>query len=255
MTTERIDTVNGYFEKVTRVNFWSSLLFWATIFCSFIIFFTSKVPNINSTLNIIYIVITVIYCFISNWLSLFMLREAQSRRRVHLLSDSLGVRLDDEETNLYYNNSQIPSVSRLGVNVFENTLFTWRVTEEMAKRERIKVSLYLLIWLIIVLNRNIDLNFISIIAQTIFTTGLIINHIKLEILRNSCSQLFKEFRQFFLTNGLSTNDQFSAVLLNVVFRYETVVASMGVHLSSKVFHKINPTVSIEWETIKENLGI
>lgn len=255
MTTNRIDTVESYFIKVTRVNSWSNYLFWFSVICSFFVFFTTKITPVNYILNIIFIISTVSYFSVSNVVSLFLLREARNRRRIHLLSNSLGVKLDDEETNLYYNNTHNPSLLRLGINVFENTLFTRRVVGEMAKRERVKVIIYLLIWLILILIRDVDLNFIAIIAQTLFTTGIIVNHIKLELLGNTCTQLFGEFRQFFLNNGLKNDDTSIATILNLVFRYETIVASMGVHLSSAIFDKINPTVTLEWERVKRNLNL
>lgn len=255
MTIERIDTVNDYFEKVTQVNIWSNILFWISIVCSFSIFFTDTIPSLNYFLNIVFIIITVFYFVISNWLSIFLLREGQSRRRINFLSNSLGIKLDDEETNLYYNNSHEPSVIRLGVNTFENTLFTWKVTEEMAKWERPKIFLYLLIWLIVVLVRNVDLEFIAIIAQTIFTTGIIVNYIKLELLRNTCKNLFNEFRQFFLNNNINKDEKAVATILNLVFQYETIVASMGIHLSNNIFDKINPTTTEEWEKVKRNVNL
>lgn len=255
MLTGRIDSVDVYFQKVSRINSWSGLLFWLSVFCSFAVFFTSNKLVANSSLNIIFILTTVAYSVINNWLSLFLLREAQSKRRIHLLSDSLSVKLDDEETNLYYNNSQQPSIIRLGVNVFENTLFTWRVTEEMVKKESVKVFIYLVIWFVVVLIRDMDLNFISIIAQTIFATGLIINWVKLLLLSNTCKQLFNEFRQNILTIDLNNNERAIATLLNLAFRYETVVASMGVHLSSNIFHRLNPTVTNEWEMVKRNVNL
>lgn len=255
MSEERIDTVKNYFEKVTRVNRWSNFLFWISIICSFSIFFSNNVPLVNYLLNIVFIITTVIYFLISNYLILFLLREAQAKRRINFLSNSLGVKLDDEETNLYYNNSHKPSVIRLGVNAFENTLFTWKVTEEMAKRERIKVLIYLLIWLIVVLVRNVDLNFIAIIAQTIFTTGIIVNYIKLELLRSTCKKLFNAFRQFFLSNSKNKNDKAVAIILNLVFQYETIIASMGIHLSSNIFDKKNSKTIEEWENVKKNVNL
>ncbi|WP_394557909.1 hypothetical protein [Priestia aryabhattai] len=165
MTTERIDTIDSYFQKVTNANKWTNLLFWFTVFCSIIILFTDSQPTINNVVNIIFIAATFGYFVFSNWLSLFLLREAQNKRRIHLLSNSLGVRLDDEHTNMYYNNSEEPSIIRLSINVFENSLFTWRITEEMLKKERIKVLAYVLIWLLLVLIRDINLNFIAVCNQ------------------------------------------------------------------------------------------
>ncbi|MCH1627208.1 hypothetical protein [Fredinandcohnia quinoae] len=255
MTTERIDTVENYFNRLTRMSKISNILFWMSVICSFAVFFTSNNVGINSTMNIIFILITILYFTFSNWVSIFLLREAQNKRRTHLLSNSLGVRLDDEETNLYYNNPQSPSLLRLGMNVFENSLFTCRVTEEMAKWERIKVFVYIIIWLLLLLFRETNLNLLSIVAQTIFTTGILVTWIRLEVLRYSSNQIFNELRQVFLANGLKGNRKSNSLILSLVFRYETTVASMGIHLSSRVFHRINSSVSEEWEKIKKNIDL
>ncbi|AQQ55257.1 hypothetical protein [Planococcus lenghuensis] len=253
MLNERVDTIDSYFTKVSSINTISNWLFVLSIVCSFAVFFSSDITWLNSTLNIVFIVVTVLYVVVSNWVSLFLLRNAQSKRRVHLLSNSFGIKLDDEETYRYYNNPQSPSVIRLGVNVFENTLFTLRVTEEMAKRERVKSILYLFVLLVLILIRKTDLDLIAIVAQTVFTTGLITNWIKLELLRISSDRLLVEFRQLFLTAESNINNKVKTLILSLVFRYESSVASMGVHLSSKIFHKLNSEVTAEWETIKRNI--
>lgn len=252
---ERIDTIDDYFSPATKANKWSSYLFWFSVLCSFSVFFTENNTILNTGINIVFIIINITYFIISNWVSLSLLREAQSKRRVHLLSNALGVKLDDEQTQRYYNNTQKESIIRLGINSFENTLFTLRVTEEMVKTERIKVVSYILLFALLMLINGININFISIIAQTVFTTGLIVNGIKLEILRSSCKQLFNEFRQVFLNNGTKNNKKVSALLLQHVFQYETTVAGMGILTSEKVFKRINAKVTLEWENIKENLGL
>lgn len=255
MSTERIDTVENYFKRVTLVSTISSVLFWLSVICSFAVFFLSNNQSINNLVNVLFILVTFLYFIVSNWLSIFLLREAQNKRRIHLLSDSLGIKLDDEETNLYYNNSHFPSIIRLGLNVFENSLFTLRVTEQMVKWERLKVLFYIVIWLLLILLRNTNLNFLAIVAQTLFTTGLLVSLIKLEVLRHSCGQIFNEFRQVFLANGLRVNKKAKSIILSLVFRYETTVASMGIHLTSQIFHRINPSVSEEWETVKRNINL
>lgn len=256
MVSERIDSVNKYFQTVSKVNTSNGFLFWISVIISFAIFFTSDLKIVHNVLNIIFIVIVVANFIVGNWLSLFLLREAQSRRRIHLLSDSLGVSLDDEQTNLYYNNSYEPSLIRLGVNVFENTLFTWKVSKKMLIKKRIQIFFYFLILIILILIRGTNLDFIAIVAQTIFTTGLIVDYLKLEILRYSCSHLFENFRQIFLMNNISQiNPQLNAIILNLVFKYETTIASMGIQLSNEIFKEINSEVTSEWETVKNNLNL
>lgn len=254
MIEQRVDTIENYFKTVNVISKVSTFLFWLSLFCSYAIFFISDNAMINHAITIVFIILTILYFIFSNFLSIFLLRNAQSIRRVHLLSDSLGVKLDDEETSLYYNNSLKPSILRLGMNVFENTLFTSRTTKEMVKIERGKVLIYLFIWLLLVLERDTNLNLIATIAQTIFTTGILVSWIKLEVLSYSSEKLFEDFRQLFLTNGLKSNKKVTATILNLVLRYETTVASMGVNMSSKTFFKkINPSVTIEWENIKNNI--
>lgn len=252
---ERIDTLDKEFNRVNRVSVASRFVFWLSLICSYLIFFTDQKPKINYVITIIFVLLTILYFFISNWLSIFLLREAQSKRRIHLISDSLGVKLDDEETNLYYNNPQNPSILRLGMNVFENTLFSWRTAEQMLKLNRVMVVVYIFIWLLLVLVRETELNLIATVAQTIFTTGILLSWIKLEVLRYTCKKLFEEFRQTFFTSGSKLNVKVKATILNLVMKYETLIASMGVNLSTRAFNEINPTVTKEWEKIKENIKI
>lgn len=252
---ERIDTVNDHFKPVNTANKWSVIFFWASVVCSFLVLFSDNNELYNTVANIIFILVSIAYSVVNNLLGLFLLRGAQDKRRVHLLSNALGINLDDEHTNLYYNNKQRESLVRLGLNAFENTLFTWRVTEKMAKSEMKKVVFYLFFFFLITLIDGIDINFIAIIAQTIFTTGLIVNLIKLLILSSTCKQLHNEFRQVFLTNGTNYSDKLVAILLQLVFKYETTVASMGVHTSEKIFKDINSNVSEEWERTKSNLSL
>lgn len=237
MIEQRVDSLEIYFKRVNLVSYFSKLLFWLSLIFSYLIFFTGGSSKVNTVITISFIILTILYFVFSNLLGIFLLRDAQNKRRVHLISNSLGTKLDDEETNLYYNNSQTYSIIRLGMNVFENTLFTWRVTEQMIKAERVKVLIYIIIWLSLVLIRDINLNLISTIAQTIFTTGLLVSWVKLEVLRCSCDKLFGEFRQLFLINGIKNNKKANAIILNLVLRYETAVASMGINLSTKTFKK------------------
>ncbi|WNV20008.1 hypothetical protein [Bacillus sp. SI2] len=115
--------------------------------------------------------------------------------------------------------------------------------------------MYVIIWLSAMLIRTINLDLIAIIAQTLLTTELLTNWIKLEILKRECECIFNEFRQFFLMNRQTIDEHMQGLILNLVFRYESIVANMGIHLSSKVFHKINPYVTEEWEEIKRGLNI
>ncbi|MDG0792059.1 hypothetical protein OMP38_15200 [Cohnella ginsengisoli] len=202
-----------------------------------------------------FVVATFLYAFFSNLTSLYFLRKAETKRATHLISNSLNVSLDEEETNLYYNNRQVPSIVRLGLNVFENSLHSKGTASIMVKRNLSVILVYLVIWLFMLLNRESSLDLLALLSQTLLTTTIITNFIKLVVLMFGFERSFQDCRNLFLT-GIQETPEFYARILQIFTYYESLKASMGITLSSRIFDKyVNPTSTIKWEQIKHNLQI
>ena len=253
MDSERRDTINRYFNDVDKADKLNKILFFSTFIGSFAILFSGDFPSVNRWLNISFILLTMLYFVSSNRTNLDLLMNAQNKRRIHLLSNGLGVNLDNEDTNLYYNNPYRPSILRLGWNVFESSMFTYKLSEEMLKASRIKLLVSTLILILFMLLDDININFIALVAQSIFTTNLALNHWKLEVLHKSAKEVFEDFQHFFLVNGEKTDSTSQALILKFIMRYETAVAGMGIQLSTEKFNELNPILNAEWESVKENL--
>lgn len=253
MDLERRDSINRYFNDVDKAEKINKVLFFFTFIGSFAILFTSDFPSVNRWLNISFILLTILYFLSSNRANLNLLMNAQNKRRVHLLSNGLGVNLDNEDTNLYYNNPYTPSILRLGWNVFESSMFTYKISEEMLKASRIKLLVAILILVLFMLLDSININFIALVAQSIFTTNLALNHWKLEVLHKSAKEVFEDFQHFFLVIGEKTDNTSQALILKFIMRYETAVAGMGIQLSTKKFNELNPKLNLDWEVVKRNL--
>lgn len=180
---ERIDSINSYFVSVKLFNRISIFLFWLSIAISFAVLFLSGYPLLKSWTNVIFILVTLLYFTCSNFLALYLTRKSENKRRTHLLSNSFDIPLDDEETNKYYNNNEIPSIRKFGINVFENSLFTSKTTNRMLIMETLKIFIYIIIWIFLMLNRNTSLDLLTIVGQTLFSTSIITNWIRLLILK------------------------------------------------------------------------
>jgi hypothetical protein len=251
----RVDDLSKYYNSAATSNTWSDFFFWLSMLCSFFLFFTQDYEQLKYVINIVFIVVTLLFFIYSNLTSLYFLRKAEEKRSTHLLTNSLGVSLDDEETNLYYNNAQPHSIARLGLNIFENSLHSLGTSTIMLRRNFIIIVLYVVIWFVCMLNRSTSLDLIAIISQTLLTTTLVTNFFKLLILKFGFDAINKECRNLFI-NGIQDNVTFNSQILNIFVRYESLKASMGIMLSSKFFFKhVNPSTTQEWEKIKRNLGL
>lgn len=254
MSTQRIDTVEKYFKPLTSSDNVSNCLLYTSIALSFALLYPGDNDKLKAPLNTLFIIVTLLYFGFSTVTSLYLARRAQNKRLTTLISNSFGVALDNEETNLYYNNSHLPSVRRLGVNVFENSLFSKTTTSKMVVNERIRVAVYLVLSAIFIINRNTSLEFLAIITQTLLTTTLLTNWLKLEIIKHGFEQTYDTFHSLFL-NPSANQELFTAQILDAVMKYEILKASMGINLSTSIFRKINAGTTAEWEQVKTKLGI
>lgn len=254
----RQDSLDRYYENLGFLNKLNSFSFGFSVVLSFCILFMDGHPRISSWINILFITITLVYFITNNYSSLYLMRDGENKRRTHLIANSFNVSLDSEETALYYNNEEEPSIRKLAAHTLENTLFTVANTEEMLKIERAKILVYLLIWFIVLLNRESSLEYLAVIGQTLFSTSILTNWIKLEILNNNCKKLYRELYNLFLQIRGETNldSVTTARFIDMIMEYECLKAGMGISLSTKIFiKKINPKYTPKWNKIKKDLLI
>lgn len=255
---ERKDSLDRHYLIIEKLNKTIAILFWVNAFLSIAVLFVNNYDTIKSIFLFIFIMTTIGYFVIDNYLGIFKIPEVEDKRRVHLLTNSFNVPLDNERTNKYYNNELDPSFLKLGANIFENSLFAERVTHEMAKKERIKLGIFLTLFLLVILLRSTELELISILSQTLFTSTLISAYLRLEVLHSKNKSIYNCLYDIFLFHSQSTSEndeKLSAKLLDCFVKYESAKAYSGVKQDSKVFHKINTQVTQEWEEIKQRLKI
>ena len=256
--SERFDSLDRHYKKIEELNMATSILFWMNAALSIVVFFVDNYITVNNILLFVFTITTLSYFIIEINLSIFRIPEVEEKRRVHLLTNSFNVPLDNERTNKYYNNELEPSLLKLGANIFENSLFAERVTHEMVKRERIKVGIFVLLFVIALVLRTTEVELISIIAQTLFASTVIPAYLRLEVLHSKNKAIFDSLYDIFLLHSQRTSDsdeKLSAKILDCFVKYESAKAYSGVKQDSKIFHKINDDVTQEWEEIKRNLNI
>ncbi|MGH1145100.1 hypothetical protein [Bacillus pseudomycoides] len=254
MTNEEIrrDSIDIYYAPANRFNKISNFLFYLNLSISFVLLL--KLPTgVKESLTIVLIVMTLLYALFSNLTSFRYLPRAEEKRKTHLISNAFQIRMDGEETHLYYNNSLREPISRLGANVLEDTLFSKNVSQKMIFKEISLVGVYIILGIIVCLNRESNLDFILWISQTLFSTVLISNVIKLVVFNKKCECIYEEVYKIFLDRDEISTVKFNAYVLDSFSKYECVKFQCGVMLSSNTFHKLNPSLKQKWEEIKKEL--
>ena len=172
-----------------------------------------------------------------------------------MLSDSFGTPLSHDKTVLYYNNNYAPSINRLGANTMENAFFSSEVAEKMLIKKRALVSVYIASWIFLFSFRDTDLNIMIWITQIVFSGEIIVQWFSLEALRTRQERTYERLHTHFLHKIGSDSGREIATILDAFVAYETAKSSSSCLLSSKVFYKLNPSLTKKWEQIRNELDM
>jgi hypothetical protein len=161
-----------------------------------------------------------------------------------------GVPLSHEQTTGYYNSSISGDYNRIAAQLLENSLYSKDTALAMAKVERTKIVIYIIIWLLVALNRGSDLAAVVVVAQIVFSEQLLSRWFGLEWLRREFERTYDE-----LFRLLHSKAKLKVVVLEILGRYEFAKATAGITLSSHVFEKRSPATDAEWARIKKLLEL
>lgn len=254
---ERVDEVNRYYEPVKTVTAIGSCLFWVIATVSLCMPYAASIgkPTLLTILQPVFIVLVLIHFSLSQISKLHLFPKAENMRRKQFLSDSFGSPLTHDRTSLYYNNEWPPSIQRLGANTMENALFSKEIAEAMLRRRRIIIGGYIVVWLLAFSLRVNNLTVIIWITQLIFSGRIVAQWLNLEVLHARYEQVYDRLHHHFLHEIGQDSERAIASVLDVFVWCETAKSSAGIMLSTKVFQRLNPSLTEEWNRIREELKI
>lgn len=255
--TERVDEISQYYNPIIKLGKISELIFWIYIFISFIIPYSASIFGKTTTdiLQICFLLLVLGYFGISQISSLYYFPQAEFERRKQLLSNSFGVPLSCDNTERYYNNEFAPSIKRLGANTMENAFFSEAIASKMLGRRRIIIVGYTVAWLIVLAIRHSSLELISWITQLVFSGEIIVDWLKLEILRFRCKKMYQELYNYFRFQVEQDSPNGTATVMNAFATYESAKSDAGIMLSTSDFYELNPILSERWNEIRQKLNM
>lgn len=250
------DPVNiKYYIPLERASLFSDLAFFASAVLSIVCLYVDKAgfPVLYVIFSVAF-VLAVAAVFISGLaVKLYYFPRAEDERIKDFLSHAYQLDLTADPSDAYYNNSATSAGRRMGAQLLENSLFSKEIASKMLKGMLFRYLLYFGAWLAMALTKDVDYGIILVASQIVFAEQVFAKFIRLLWLRARFEKTHDQTYRLFL-NGITGKSFHCAVIENLVF-YETSKTSASIQLSSRVFNKLNPKLSAEWDAIRAKLKI
>lgn len=202
--------------------------------------------TISSIAIVVQIVVALLY-FVSNTIDdgCFWY-EAEKQRRKNGIQNGLGMRLSEYDTEEYYNNNLPHSLEKYGMNILESNYFSKIIAGKML----LKVGAYALgsvVSLVIACRFVSDGNVLLLIAQTTFSSYVLVDFVMLLLYKIRLEALYSEAYNVFVLGSRTHINQ--AWIISYVVEYEAIKAHYKIRLDQKIFNKMNGELSAKWQDI------
>lgn len=248
MIEERKDEIQELYDKTNDLSNKANWLFCLNILISFILIFDFEYRDV---FVIISLLLTIGYVVLLNLNEIYFSNLAENERRKSLLKESFGINTTLKETNKYYNNDEKPSIEKLGLNCYESAFFTKRVVDKMIPFNVLKVTIFCIIYIVLMININ-NLDLLLVITQTLFSAEVIFYFIKLCYYKFQLNKICNDFQNIFLILGTS-NENTKILLLDKTLDYECLKSYCKILTSSKIFFENNSIWSKEWQKVLKKI--
>lgn len=256
-TTPRSDPIHGrYFVALDKANVWADLVFYFTAVVSVVVLFVERAEHLLlfNVLNVVFALAVVAVFGIGLVVRLYWMPRADEARIQDFFAKAYDIPLTHITTTGYYNNDATDAVRRVAAQALENAFFSKNIALTMLLLERWRAVAYAALWAFAAINRTTDIGWIVGVSQIVFSEQIISKWFRLEWLRQKFEATYSTLYQLFLGDPKSSAN-FRARSVAAFVMYESAKANAAVTLSTKVFHELNPTLTVEWETIKQTLKI
>lgn len=173
-------------------------------------------------------------------------------KRLDLVDHAFDTNFSGEKSTAYFNASGInKGIYKLSVLSFENSLFTSEVVKRMTFN---KWGVAIIISIVFIFSAAMGNKMLVNNILQIAATGILIQQtIRLQQFSNRMNTIHADFKAMFndLKNTPDKSSKEGEMLRNIL-NYETTHSWGGILLDSKIFLKLNPTLSIKWERMKQD---
>lgn len=187
---------------------------------------------------LVYTVLTVIdNCFL--WY------ETEMGRIKDNIANAFSANLIEERTEGYYSNNEAPSIKKYAINTYESAFYSREESKAMKRCALAKIAVAAIVFLL-AFRRATDMAWVLWVAQTVFSSVVVIDCIQLIVFSSKVKGICKQFYTQLITEGGTVTAEHEAILISCVVEYEATKMYFKVRLSQRVFEKLKSRLETEW---------
>ncbi|MBB5623734.1 hypothetical protein HDE69_004821 [Pedobacter cryoconitis] len=244
----------GRFRIVIDITFW-------------VIFALSIVPTIlksmdiqlifDDFLNIINIVSLLVYFILENIVDLFLIPQAEHKRRDDFIDNSFDTKFAVNNSIGYFDNDEVShGLYKAATNLFQNCFTTYSLIKLLTPIKIITPAIVLIAVCVMAYYGFQEVPFFLSILQIFFSANLLGALVKHLILLQRLSEIHDDWITLFQTAGFDSNSTtFNTQIFRNWLRYETLVTKIPASIPDKFFHKHNQRITSEWLALKVKYSI
>lgn len=249
MRTGKVDEIKEMFDRYDKINNISSIIFIINFILAFFLIFDYKYRDVVVLISLIF---AILYVLLININEMIFSNRADNERRKSLLKESFGVNLTTKQTKKYYNNKEIESINKLGLNTYESVFFTKKIVDKMLPINILKILFLSVIYMILIIRVD-NLDLLLIITQTLFSSELLFYFIKLCYFKNRLDFIYKKFEDiYFILLKSEKEEVINVLLLDLSMEYECLKSYCKISVSTSIFNKYNTVWTKEWNKLIKN---
>jgi len=248
------------FAIVDKVRTVLTIIFW-TVFGFSVVPVIMKLTgvkfDIDDLVNQLNIVGLALFFILEILVDYILVPLADSHRRDDMLDNSFGSKFTSKSSVGYFDTDAVPvGTYRAACNLFANCFFTYSLVKITTVQKVIKPAIVLLSIGVCAYYGFREVPFALSLLQVLFSAtilGELIKHcillVRLQNIENAWKDLFQQ------TDFKLDPEKYEPFVYRYWLQYETLHSRIQTNIPSKIFHKMNDRLTIEWGLIKVRYGI
>lgn len=240
---------NKLFDKCSKNE--NIMLFIYIINIFFMILLCFDIDDTASTIsNYILIILNILYILLSGYNDMILKNKAENELRKTMISNSFNINITNTKSEGYYSNTIKPSVEKMGINNFESTLYTKKITEKLIYKNSFKTLILFIIW-VIAITRISNLGVTVLLTQIIFSADVLLDLIKNIYYHINVGIIYDKFYKIYVTDGY--NEINAPIIIEYVMEYECLKNYCHIVLPNNIFNSERLQLEKEWKEIRKNI--
>ncbi len=248
------------FKIIDSLRTWLNRIFWFVFLLSIspIVLesagFKLKANDVISIINMIAIGLTLLLELLIEYI---LVPQADSMRRDDFIDNSFGSTFAPNPSIGYYDNDEVNNgLYKVSCNLFENCFFTYNLAKSITMRKLILPALIMLTVFASAFYGFKQVPFALSFLQVLFSTNILGSLIKHCILLDRLHDIRDAWIGLFQHNDFKQNvENYRASIYRYWLQYETLHSRIQAGIPDKVFQKLNPKLTQEWNEIKIRYNI